>query len=110
MAKLSIRRQLIASVLVTQVILTLALVSLASYLTRRQLLKAFDAALHGRATSLAALVRYSESPNPILQFESDLAPPSLDEEHPDIYKITGQDGRVIAASPNWTDVLISANK
>ena len=49
MPKLSIRRRLIASVFATQLILTIALVALATYFTRGQLRAAFDAALHGRA-------------------------------------------------------------
>src|SRR5512147_1307643 len=101
MPKLSITRRLIVSVLLTQVVLTIAVVSLATYLTRRQLRRSFDAALHGRAMSVAALVRYSEEASPRLIFDSSLIPPPLEREHPDLYEVLAGDGHIIASSPNW---------
>ena len=50
--------------------------------------------------SIAALVRYSEGDHPTLVFESDLAPPSLDREHPDLYEVTTPDGHLLARSSN----------
>ncbi len=97
----SIRRRLIASVFATQLILTIALVSLATYFTRRQLLAAFDAALHGRAMSVAALIRYSEEGNHELIFDQELSPPPLDPHRPDFYQIVDESGHVIGASANW---------
>ena len=44
MAKLSITRRLIVSVILAQVVLTLAVVALATYLTEKQLRDSFDAA------------------------------------------------------------------
>jgi two-component system, OmpR family, sensor kinase len=101
MAKLSIRRRLIASVFATQLILTIALVALATYFTRGQLRAAFDAALHGRAMSVAALIRYSEEGNHELVFDAELSPPPLDRHHPDLYQIVDENGHVIGASSNW---------
>jgi signal transduction histidine kinase len=101
MQKLSIRRRLIASVFATQLILTVALVALATYFTRGQLRAAFDAALHGRAMSVAALIRYSEEDNHELIFDRELSPPSLDRHHPDFYQIVDERGHVIGASSNW---------
>ena len=101
MPKLSIRRRLIASVFATQLILTIALVALATYFTRGQLRAAFDAALHGRAMSVAALIRYSEESNHELVFDAELSPPSLDRRHPDFYQIVDDNGHVIGASSNW---------
>jgi signal transduction histidine kinase len=101
MPKLSIRRRLIASVFTTQLILTIALVALATYFTRGQLRAAFDAALHGRAMSVAALIRYSEEGNHVLIFDKELSPPPLDPHHPDFYQIVDESGHVIGASPNW---------
>jgi signal transduction histidine kinase len=101
MPKLSIRRRLIASVFTTQLILTIALVALATYFTRGQLRAAFDAALHGRAMSVAALIRYSEEGNHELIFDKELSPPPLDPHHPDFYEIVDESGHVIGASPNW---------
>jgi signal transduction histidine kinase len=105
MPKLSIRRRLIASVFATQLILTIALVALATYFTRGQLLAAFDAALHGRAMSVAALIRYSEDGNHDLIFDKDLSPPPLDPHHPDFYQIVDESGHVIGASSNWPGTL-----
>jgi signal transduction histidine kinase len=102
MPKLSITRRLIVSVLLTQLILTIAVVSLASFLTWRQLRNSFDAALHGRAMSVAALVRFSEGVTPpSLEFDRSQVPPPMDGEHPDLYEIRGAGGARIAASPNW---------
>jgi two-component system OmpR family sensor kinase len=101
MPKLSIRRRLIASVFATQLILTIALVALATFFTHGQLRAAFDAALHGRAMSVAALIRYSEEGNHELVFDAELSPPSLDPHHPDFYQIVDENGHVIGASPNW---------
>jgi signal transduction histidine kinase len=66
---------------------------------------AFDAGLHGRAMSVAALVRYSEDEHPVLIFEDDLVPPPLERQHPDLYQVTTGDGRVLARSPNWPQDL-----
>jgi signal transduction histidine kinase len=101
MTKLSITRRLIVSVVLAQLALTAAVVGLATYLTTRELRKAFDAGLHGRATTIAALVRFSEDPPPRLIFDQNLIPPPLDREHQDFYEITSSDGNVIARSPNW---------
>ncbi|HWR37395.1 MAG TPA: ATP-binding protein [Clostridia bacterium] len=100
MVKLSITRRLIVSVLLTQLVLTIAVVTLASFLTWRQLRKSFDAALQGRAMSVAALVRFSEDARPRLMFDASQVPPPLDGEHPDLFEIVGAGGERIAASPN----------
>ena len=110
MPKLSIRRRLIASVFATQLILTVALVALATYFTRGQLRAAFDAGLHGRAMSVAALIRYSEEGNHELIFDRELSPPSLDRHHPDFYQIVDESGHVIGASSNWPGNLPGPSK
>jgi signal transduction histidine kinase len=101
MRKPSITRRLIVSVLATQLVLTIGVVSLAAYITRRQLRRSFDAALHGRAMSIAALVRFSEEKPGDLIFDSSLVPPPLESEHPDFYKVLASDGHLIASSPIW---------
>jgi two-component system OmpR family sensor kinase len=85
----------------TQLLLAAGLVCAAVYFTRGQLRTAFDAALHGRAMSVAALVRYSEEPHPKLIFDDELLPPSLQREGFDLYRILGPGNRTIAQSPNW---------
>lgn len=105
MRKRSITRRLIVSVVLTQLILTAAVAALSTYLTKWQLRKAFDSALHGRAMSVAALVRFSEDEHPRLVFDPTQAPPSLDREWQDMYEILGSDGKVIGRSPQWSDNL-----
>jgi heavy metal sensor kinase len=108
MKRLSITRRLIVSVLLTQVVLTGAVVVLATYLTKWQLRKAFDSELHGRAMSVAALVRFSEDQHPRLIFDSTLMPPPMDRERHDMYDIIAKDGKIIGQSPTWSDKVSSA--
>ena len=105
MRQTSIQRRLIAAVVISLLLLAVGIVSVALYFTRRQLRDAFDAGLQGRAMSVTALVRYSEDEHPTLIFESDLVPPSLERQHPDLYQVASGDGRLIAQSPNWPQDL-----
>lgn len=98
MAAFSITRRLILALLLTELTLAFAIAAFSTYLTRKQLQSAFDIALHGRAMSVAALVRFSEGANPHLIFDSRLVPPPLDRERPDFYRIVDHEGRLIAES------------
>ncbi len=104
MPKSSIQRRLIAAVVISQLLLAIGLATFTVYFTRVQFRHSFDESLHGRAMSIAALVRYTEEEPPTLVFESDLAPPPLDPNHPDLYQVTVA-GRLIARSPNWPSQL-----
>lgn len=106
MRKRSITRRLIISVVLTQLVLTAAVVALATYLTKWQLRTSFDAALHGRAMAVAALVRFSEEENPRLIFDSRLVPPPLDSDRTDQYEIIGPDGHLIVKSEEWVADLV----
>ena len=97
----SIRKRLLIGVLITQLLLTVGLVLIAMAITQRQLRTAFDAALHGRAMSIAALVRYSEEEKGTLEFDREMLPPPLDRKHPDLYRVLDSSGRVLAVSSNW---------
>ncbi len=110
MKRVSITRRLIVSVLLTQLVLTGAVVALATYLTKWQLRDAFDSELHGRAMSIAALVRFSEDQHPRLVFDSTLVPPPLGHERRDMYEIIGSDGKVIGLSPTWSDKIASPRR
>jgi signal transduction histidine kinase len=103
MAKTSIQRRLIATIVISQLLLAVGLIDVAVFVTRAQLRKAFDVALHGRAMSIAALVRYSEDDSHKLLFESDLAPPPLQPGVPDLYEVVANDHKLIARSPNWPE-------
>jgi two-component system OmpR family sensor kinase len=101
MPRTSIQRRLIAAVVISQLLLAVALASVAVYFTWRQLREAFDSQLRGRAMTIAALVRYSEEEHPRLIFEDDMVPPSLEKDHTDLYEVRGSDGHLIARSPDW---------
>ena len=101
MAKTSIQRRLIVAIVISQLLLAIGLIDVAVFVTRAQLREAFDVALHGRAMSIAALVRYSEDEPHKLVFESDLVPPPLEQGVPDLYEVFANDRTLIARSPNW---------
>ena len=104
MPRTSIQRRLIATVVISQLLLATGLVGGSVYLNRRLLRRAFDNALQERAMSIAALVRYSEESPPRLIFENDLVPPPLEPNHPDLYQVTTSGGAVVAQSPDWDRV------
>ncbi len=101
MPKTSIQRRLIVAIVISQLVLAIGLIDVAVFVTRAQLRKAFDAALHGRAMSIAALVRYSEDSSHKLTFERDLVPPPLQQGVPDLYEVFANNHALIARSPNW---------
>jgi signal transduction histidine kinase len=103
MAKSSIQRRLLISIVVAQLVLAVGLVDVAVFVTRTRLRDAFDVALHGRAISIAALVRYSESAPYQLVFESGLVPPPIDPEEPDLYEVFANGHTLIARSLNWPE-------
>lgn len=93
----SITFRLAIGIGLSQLLLTAGLVLIGTLRTYRQLLDAFDTALHGRAMSLVALVHYPEQGSGLL-FEKSLVPPSLFRRHPDLYLLRRLDGTVIARS------------
>ena len=103
MAKSSIQRRLLVTILVAQLALAVGLVDVAVFVTRSRLRDAFDVALHGRAMSIAALVRYGETDPHMLLFESGLVPPPIDPQAPDLYEVFANGHTLIARSPNWPD-------
>lgn len=101
MAKTSIQRRLMATIVVAQVLLVVGLVDVAVFVTRSRLRDAFDVALHGRVLSTAALVRYSEDEPHTLMFEKDMVPPSMGPDAPDLYEVYANEHTLIARSENW---------
>ncbi len=101
MAKTSIQRRLIVAIAISQLVLAIGLIDLAIFVIRSQMRDAFDVALHGRAMSIAALVRYSEDNSHKLIFESGLVPPSLQQGVPDLYEVVANNRIRIARSSNW---------
>jgi signal transduction histidine kinase len=103
MAKTSIQRRLLATIVFAQLLLAIGLVDVAVFLTRNRLREAFDVALHGRAMSIAALVRYGEGNQRTLLFESGMVPPPINPEAPDLYEVFANGGTLIARSSNWPE-------
>ena len=86
---------------ISQLLLALGVVAISVYCMRQRLYAAFDTQLNAQAMNIAALVRYSEEARPRLIFENELVPPSLEQEHPDLYQVYADDGSMIARSPHW---------
>ena len=105
MRRRSIQRRLIAIVLASQLVLAAGIVCAGVFFTHRELQAAFDAALHEHATSVAALVRYSEEAGAGLVFERDMVPRPITTRHPDLFEVRLTNGPVIQRSPNWPDAI-----
>ena len=101
MLRNSIRARLVVAVLLTQIVLAVGMVSTGVIYTKRRLRASIDASLQARATSVAALVRYTEGDEYHLYFDSSLVPKPLDRNFSDLYEIHAADGALVAHSPGW---------
>src|SRR5262245_10479907 len=97
MRSFSIKRRITVAVIATELILVACLLLLASSIIRSNAIRSFDAALHGKAMSITALVRYTEELHPKLRFDSTLLP-RVTEGIPDLYYIETEDGKPLATS------------
>jgi signal transduction histidine kinase len=97
----SIRARLIATVVLSQLLLAAGLVLAGVSYTHRRLLGTLDAGMQARAMSVAALVRYNEDSSGKLYFDDTLIPPSLDPKHPDIFAVWSDRFGLITRSANW---------
>jgi signal transduction histidine kinase len=109
MRSFSIKRQIVAAVVCTELALVVCLLLLTISVMRSHAIRSFDTALRGRALSVAALVRYSEGTHPDLLFDSAHLPREVTEGHPDMFHIETQDGHVLASAGSF-DSLISSEK
>ena len=101
----SLTARLIAVVVISQLLLTAGLTFAAVMYARSDLNASFNAGLQGRAASILALVRYTETDPPDLLFDRTLLPPPSSSNAQDFYEILGPGGRVIARS---ADILLQA--
>jgi heavy metal sensor kinase len=101
----SIRKQLIAIVVVSQTLLAAGLLLTGIYYTEWRLLSTLDAAMQARAMSVAALVRYTEDGSGHLYFDHSLIPPSIDPSHPDIFAVWTENSGLLARSGTWPEGL-----
>ena len=98
MKTFSLTGRLIAIVVVCQLLLTAGLTIAAVVYARAELRNSFDAVLEGHATSVLALVRYTESNPPGLLFDRSLLPPTSDNAQQDLFEVRGQEGNLVAQS------------
>jgi signal transduction histidine kinase len=96
--RFSLAGRIIASVIICQLVLTIALSTVAVLYARRELDRGFDAALNGWAVNTLAAVRYTDTDIPNLLFDPSLIPPSTSVRHPDLFEIRRSNGELLARS------------
>ncbi|HZP64279.1 MAG TPA: ATP-binding protein [Terriglobales bacterium] len=101
MKQTSIRKRLIAIVVLSQALLATGLLLTGVYYTRWRLLSTLDTTMEARAMSLAALVRYTEDASGNVYFDDSLLPSSIDPAHPDLFAIWTQNSGLLVRSHNW---------
>lgn len=105
--KKSLQAQLVATVLLAELLLAGGLLAVGRRAVFQQLRSGLNAALSGRALSVAALVRYPEDQSTKLVFDKGLVPQPLDSRYQDAWEVFGPDGALIARSPWWPQELES---
>ena len=98
MRAFSIKRRIVTTVIATELVLVACLLVLATSVMRSHAIRSFDTALRGRALGVAALVRYSEGPQPELVFDNSPISQGMLQGTVDCFHIQTQDGRVLASS------------
>ncbi len=94
----SLRRRLIATVLLLEVALALGISGATLIYTRHDQLRAFDLMLRGRADSLLGAVQDAENAADTVKVDLH----ALDLRRGDLWQVTDQNGRVLAQSAKWT--------
>jgi signal transduction histidine kinase len=101
----SIQRRLIATVVLSQAILTAGLVITGVFVTYWRLLSTLDAGMQAHAMSVAALVRYTEDASGNVYFDNSLLPESIDPNHPDQFMVWADRTGLLTRSEDWPDGL-----
>jgi signal transduction histidine kinase len=101
----SIQQRLIASVLLSQIILTAGLVVIGVVVTYWRLLSTLDTSMQAHATSVAVLVRYTEDASGHVYFDNSLLPESIDPNHPDQFMVWADRTGFLTRSEDWPDGL-----
>lgn len=105
MTRKSIRRRLVATVVLSQALLAVGLLLAGVLYTRKRLLSALDSRMQAHAMSLAALARYTEDPPEKLYFDKTLATATLDPDLDDAYAIWADQSGLLTRSDNWPNGL-----
>ena len=87
MRRNSIQRRLIATVLLSQSLLTVGLVLTGVAYTYWRLLSTLDTGMQSHALRVGALVRYVDNSDGKVYFDNTLLPPPLDPEHQDLFAV-----------------------
>ena len=104
MKKASLLRQMVAGVLVAELICAALLSGLAVVHEMRGRLRAFDVMLRGRADSVLGAIRDAEDPGD----NAVVDPSELQVPDQDIYVVVDPSGRVLGQSPGLTEQLAKA--
>jgi len=97
----SIRRRLIASVVLSQALLAVGLLLAGVFYTRKRLLSALDSRMQAHAMSLTALARYTEDPPEKLFFDKTMVTATIDPDLDDQFAIWSDRSGLLAHSDNW---------
>jgi len=101
----SIQRRLIATVVLSQAILTVGLMITGVLVTYWRLLATLDVGMQAHAMSVAVLVRYTEDATGKVYFDNSLLPESIDPNHPDQFKVWADRTGLLARSEDWPEGL-----
>jgi signal transduction histidine kinase len=101
----SIQRRLIATVVLSQALLTVGLVITGVVVTYSRLLSTLDIGMQAHAMSVAALVRYAEEGTGNVYFDNSLLPESIDPNHPDQFMVWADRTGLLTHSEDWPDGL-----
>ncbi|MGH9543923.1 MAG: sensor histidine kinase [Terriglobales bacterium] len=101
----SIQRRLIASVLISQAILTAGLMVIGVVVTYWRLISTLDTSMQAHATSVAVLVRYTEDASGRVYFDNSLLPESIDPNHPDQFMVWADRTGFLTRSEDWPEGL-----
>jgi signal transduction histidine kinase len=101
----SIQRRLIATVVLSQALLTLGLGLTGLLDTYWRLLSTLDASIQAHSMSVAALVRYTEDATGNVYFDDRLLPESIDPNHPDLFIVWANRTGFVARSDVWPSGL-----
>lgn len=105
MKKFSLRRRLIAAVVMSQLLLATGLVVVGSYYSRYYLQSAFEVRLEGLALNVAALVYYPDDGSPGLLFNSSKVPLSAHHTHKDMFLVRSDQGNFERHSKDYDPSL-----
>ncbi len=101
MKKFSLKKRLVLTVVLSQILLAIGLVLVGTSLSRHSIQKAFDVYLEGRAQSVAAIVYYPDGGKPGLLFNAARVPPSSQHGHREVFLVKSDHGDFEEHTPGF---------